>query len=428
MHASLTSIYRTEPDVELLFYAADDRIAQRLSAKLRGMARVQWESSRLVAPLQLAPRAETLPMLLLDYSPGRVEDASALASELTPLLPHTLLVGVGSPQLDQAAGVLAALRDGVRDFIDLDAPTADIQRLLQRLKTQAGAAPRAPTLAPVAQHRGQLILLIGARAGVGTSTLAAHLGALAMPAAKPADPAATADPQRRVLLLDLGRPAGDANLYLNVEGKFCYEDALQQANRLDATLVRTALAHHRSRLTLLSQPAGTVEAPTAGSALDVMIERLSRVFDAALCDLGGLPFAQIPPALLRAAGEIWLVADQSIGAMMSLDTCLRELDRAGVRDQRLSLVVTRQDDDCGISPAQIAERFKLPLLAALPDRSRALRAAANQGQLLHESAPNDPYIRALGPLLARLHAPAAAGSPLWKRLLSLKGGFTWPKT
>jgi pilus assembly protein CpaE len=202
---------------------------------------------------------------------------------------------------------------------------------------------------------------------------------------------------------------------------------LRSASRIDATLIRTALPHHASHLAVLAQGSEMPLPPPDAPEAAILVERLLEHVEMLLCDLGGLPTRLVPAALLRAADEIWLVADQGIASVVSLDACLRELERIGVRDHRLSLVINRHDADCGIGAEQIAKRFNLPLLATLPDRSRALRASANQGLLLHQVTPRDPYVRALAPLLAKLRTGAShnVAAPRWKTLFTRGGGPRW---
>jgi pilus assembly protein CpaE len=417
--ASILPFGKLELDVKLLFYSPDEQRAQRLAARLRQVAAVHWEDSRRFSPEHwLALRSEHR-LVLLDYTCDTAEASTTLARQLSTLTPEVPLIGVGSTAADRATGVLAALRAGVRDFIDMDASDEDIRALLNHALEHAATA-QTPPVAAVGKP-GPLVMLLGARPGVGTSTLAAHLGALSMAARKGDATNDTVAPH--TLLLDIGLPLGDASLYLGAKGDFHYEDALRNATRIDATLIRTAIPHHVSRVAVLApsqDPSGSTDAAP-------LIERLRGLFELILCDAGGLPLRQMPQGLLPAADEIWIVADQGIASMVSLDLCLRQLAQLNARDKRLSLIVNRHDEECGINARQMAERFELPLLAALPDRARALRSSANQGLLLHQVAPHDAYLRALAPLLAKLPIGMkdSTDSSRWKRLFNRKGEHRW---
>lgn len=418
--ASIIPFGKLELGVKLLFYSPDEQRAQRLAARLRHIAMVRWEDGRRFSPEHWAALRGEHRMVLLDYAGETADASTTLARQLHTLSPEIPLIGVGSTAADRATGVLAALRAGVRDFIDMDASDEEIRSLLDHALEHAAIAQAPPAV--VTRKPGQLVILLGVRPGVGTSTLAAHLGALSMPATKPGGEAVS-DIAPHSLLLDLGLPHGDASLYLGAKGDFHYEDALRNASRIDATLVRTAMPHHSSRLAVLAQ----MQEASGASDAAALIARMLELFELVLCDAGGVSLRQLPPGLLQAADEIWLVADQGIGSMVSLDLCLRQLAQLNARDKRLSLIINRHDEECGIHARQIAERFELPLLAALPERGRALRSSANQGWLLHQVAPHDAYVRALAPLLAKLHIGMKDGSDSsrWKRLFNRKGEHRW---
>jgi pilus assembly protein CpaE len=416
--ASILPFGKQELGVKLLFYSPDEQRAQRLAARLRHLATVHWEDSRRFTPEHWAALHCEHRLVLLDYACETADASTALARQLSMLSPGLPMLGVGSTAADRAAGVLAALRAGVRDFIDVDAQDDEIRALLDHALEHASA--QTPPIATV-RKPGQLVLLLGVRPGVGTSTLAAHLGVLSMPTRSGGE--ANVETMAHSLLLDLGLPAGDASLYLGAKGDFHYEDALRHATRIDATLIRTAMPHHASGLAALAQS----QEGAAGADAAPLVERLLGLFELILCDAGGVQPRDLPQALLQAADEIWLVADQGIASMVSLDLCMRQLAQLNARDKRLALIVNRHDEECGITARQIAERFELPLLAALPDRARALRSSANQGLLLHQVAPHDTYLRALAPLLAKVHIGVKdnADSSRWKRLFNLKGEHRW---
>lgn len=424
MSASLQLLHPAPAAMSLVLYAPSRELVGLLTERLPADLRVHWVDSAAGSAALDAHRRQPSCVVVLDFRHGAAAAATELARQLQRTQPELAIVAAGSTASEQVDGIVAAVRCGLRDILDLDAPPADIHAVLRRA-AGTGAARSAPTEAP---HKARLVLVLGVRAGVGSSTLAAHLGVLAQQLSQPAaadgtDPGAPAT-ANTTLLLDLGQPAGDTALYLNLDSQFHFDDALRHAGRIDATLVRTAMTRHSGGLTLLGQPAGSEGGLLPDPA--VLVQRLRGVFETVLCDLGGVPVRQIPRSLFNSADEIWLVADQAIGTLVSLDHLLKQLEGMGVRDARLQLVVNRYEEDGGLSPAQIAERFALPLLATLPDCHR-LRSSANHGHLLLQDAPRDPYLRALTPLLLHLDQAAARALPRsWREKLALAlGGLQW---
>ncbi|MGE8257982.1 MAG: fimbrial protein [Stenotrophomonas sp.] len=413
-YATAQPLHASGPPMNLVLYGVDRELLPRLAARLPASAVLHWQDSAQPTSAQDLQRGAN-GLVLLDFRPEYAASSMVLAAQLQQTQPDLNLVAVGATGNSQVEGVVMALRAGLRDVLDLDSDNAGIEAALRRALSPRAAAAAQPS------HRARFILLLGVRAGVGTSTLAAHLAVLAQQQrGDAADDAAGTDG----LLMELAQPAGDLALYLNLDSRFHYEDALRNASRIDATLARTAMARHTSGLVLLDRASGSDAVPPSDPG--ALLQRLRGVFASVLCDAGGCPLRQLPPLLLEQADEIWLVADTAIATLVSLDHALKHLSGQRERESRLQLVVNRHDEHSGLTPDQIARRFELPLLATLPERPR-VRAAASHGHLLLQDAPRDPYLRALAPLVARLDPAAGPALPpgLRERLALALGGTPW---
>lgn len=414
-----------------LFCSAHAGHGQWLSAALREAGVVLQEAGR---PAQLQQRIGDLDpqVVLLDFSgeptghaddapEGGIAQAVELAQMLKRVAPKLPLVAVGS--MARADGMKAAIRAGVHDFIDVHATHDEALEVVRRVVDHT--PPPGPS---AAQRHGRFVVLLGARIGVGCSTLAAHLsqlgqemsvGAVDDKPARLAKAAAGKDDKvdtsllGHVALLDLGLPSGDGLLYLNTQSQFSFAEAVQNLRRFDETLVHTALSHAPSGLAVLPLPLdlGDMRSVAAADAL-ALTDRLRAFFDLIVADLGGFSNPAFVASLVRAADEVWLVVDQSVGAIVSLASMLRDLEEKGVDRGHLHLVLNRYDPRYGMAADQIAKRFDVPLLATLPDRPLAMLSATNQGKLILDTARGDPYVRALQPLVERLlsaqHAKTAA--------------------
>lgn len=342
---------------------------------------------------------------------GAINRAIDLARALKIIAPNLPLVAIGTMAFPE--GAIAAWRAGLSDFIDISAPSDEAREVVQRVLSNAPVSAPVPAPVPVQVKRGQLVTLLGARPGVGSSTLSAHLADLFQRRVQSRSGGKAVAAASRVALLDLGLPAGDGKLYLSTHGNFDFAEAVRNLRRLDETLVNTALARSAGGVTVISLPFNLSDMRTVShhDALE-LLDRLRTYFDVLIADLGGFSNQEFVTNLAGASDHVWLVSDQSVGALVSLADTLTVLGEALPGDRKRQVIVSRYDERFGMGAMQIAERFGLPLLAILPERTRKLLSSANRGKLLHEVAPQDSYVKAIEGLVDQLIAPAADNAAL----------------
>ncbi|MDN7678983.1 fimbrial protein [Burkholderia cenocepacia] len=334
-------------------------------------------------------------LVFIDFSEGSAAASMAAAAVRTshPGLP---IVALGS--LAQPESTLAALRAGVRDFIDVSAPAEEALRTTRGLLAHVGE--------PASRH-GKLVALLGARAGMGVSTLAANLVVWLHKRAIGSGPGAISNggtaTGRQTALVDLGLPAGDGALFLNTRCEFHFVDAVHNLRRIDRTFVNTALTRHESGVALTTLPVdlGGLRDVSYASCVG-LLNRFRAFFDQQVVDLGGFSNREFIAQITSSADDVWLVCDQSVASIVSAADLLTGLRDAGVDIDRVRLVVNQYDPALDLTPAQIAERLGLSLAGTLPSRRVAIGHAANQGRLIVDTAERDPYVRALELLALRL--------------------------
>lgn len=374
---------------------------------------VRWLSDTLVSagaveaaslePGVLAQRITGLnpALVFIDFS-ERSEAASVAAATVRAAYPGLPIVALGS--LAQPESTLAALRAGVRDFIDVSASAEEALRTTRGLLSHVSE--------PVSRH-GKVVALLGARAGMGVSTLAANLAVWLQkralgPGATGGTDGGAPTAGRQTALVDLGLPAGDGALFLNTRCEFHFVDAVQNLRRIDRTFVNTALTRHQSGVALTTLP------PDLGGLRDVsyascigLLNRFRAFFDQQVVDLGGFSNREFVTQIAASADEAWLVCDQGVASIVSAADLLTALRDSGVDTDRVKLVVNQYDPALDLMPGQIGERLGLSLAGILPARRVAIGHAANQGRLIVDAAERDPYVRALESLAARL--PGVSG-------------------
>jgi pilus assembly protein CpaE len=339
---------------------------------------------------------------------GGPANASAMTAAARDAFPGLAIVALGS--LKESSSALAALRAGVRDFVDVDGDPFEAIRITGELLEQASLASSTAKTAQAADRRGKLTVLLGARVGVGVSTLAANL-AVRLQKRELAV-------QKTAALLDLGIPAADSSLLLDTQSEFNFVDAVRNLRRFDQTFVHTAFGRHASGLAVTALPTdlSAMREVSYASAAH-LLNRLRSFFDHQLVDLGGFSNMEFVAQVVGVADNVWLVCDPNVASAMSAVQMLESLRRGDNRPagaaaasekepqqmaSNMQLVVNKFDPTLHFGAEQIASRLGLPLLAVLPARAQALGRAVNQGRLLAEVGERDPYVRALDPLVTKL--------------------------
>ncbi|MFJ1210022.1 fimbrial protein [Burkholderia pyrrocinia] len=378
-------------------------------------AHVRWLGDTLVSagtvessslePGALAQRISGLnpAIVFIDFSGAHVA-ASAAAAAVRASHPGLPVVALGT--LAEPESALAALRAGVRDFIDVSNTSDEALRITRGLLEHVTGEP--------ANRHGKLVALLGARPGMGVSTLAANLAVwmhkrASGPGGREVAFGSTVTRGRQTALVDLGLPAGDGALFLNTRCEFHFVEAVRNLRRIDRTFVNTALTRHASGVALTTLPPNLADLRDVSYASCVgLLTRLRAFFDQQIVDLGGFSNQEFIAQIAAAADEAWLVCDQGVASIVSAVDLLEGLRDTGGDLGKIRLIVNQYDPELSLMPAQIADRLGIPLLATLPARRIPIGHAANQGRLIVDTAERDPYVRALESLAERLAGSAAA--------------------
>jgi pilus assembly protein CpaE len=217
------------------------------------------------------------------------------------------------------------VRAGVSEYI---VKPATPQLLAKALSPQPAVAEGNP----INRKLGKMVACVGARGGVGTTTLAINLAWY------------LADRQkRRVLLLDLDLQNGDCALALNVSPTPGLSEALANPLRIDSVFLERAMAAHSERLFVLSaeEPLRTdVHFPADG--VETLIGVLRTQFHYIIVDVPRLPGGPYRRSLDMADIRI-IVADQTLRSVrdtVRLQATLGEVNAA----HRSLLVVNRSGE------------------------------------------------------------------------------------
>jgi pilus assembly protein CpaE len=240
---------------------------------------------------------------------------------------------------------------------------------------------------------GRVIAVIGARGGVGASTIAHNL---AWSIAERQDAGAT--------LLDLDLSFGTAALDFNQDPPQSIADALMAPDRVDDVFLDRVTTKHTQRLMMLTAPATLErEFEVDNNAFEVVIDRVRRTSPFVVLDLPHVWTSWVKQTLL-AADDVIIVAGPDLASLRNTKNILDLLKATRPYDAppavALSMVGVPKRPE--IPFKDFAEALGAEPVASFPFDPALFGMAANNGQMIGEVAAQSKTALAIDELAASL--------------------------
>lgn len=351
--------------------SSDLTSSAQLLASLEQTGKVKSVKQWTIPANRLPDASETLPEVVfldLNRSP---EPFLQFAAQLRRAWPAVKLVACSASVPPNPQLLLDAMRSGVQDFIAKPVEEATLRELLQRLEKDLHSTETEL----VANNK--LIVIMGAKGGVGATTVAVNLGVQLATFAN-----------KRTALLDFARPLGNAHLLLDVHHRFGIRDSVENLNRLDSHFFAGLLTTHKTKLELL----GGVTQPEEWQGIDVAkLDRVVNVaqnsFDIVLADMGS-QFSSDWSAILRMARLILIVAEANVPSLWTLERRLMALQGFGIEANRARIIINRWHKGDDEILKSIEKQIRRPVFACFPNDFRKASQAMNLGTPLQENPSN----------------------------------------
>jgi pilus assembly protein CpaE len=326
---------------------------------------VQWT----IPSDRLPDSAEQMPdVVFLDLA-REPEPFFAFANQLRRVRPTVKLIACSAAVPPQPSLLLEAMRSGVQDFLGKPVQPESLKDLLLRI-SQDQNIKEFPS-------QDKLIVIMGAKGGVGTTTVAVNLGVQLATFAR-----------KRTVLLDFARPLGNVHLLLDLHPKFGVRDAVDSLDRLDSHFLAGLLTHHKTKLEVL----GGATQPEEWQSIDVgVLDRLVNVtqnaFDVVLLDMGA-QFSTEWAMILRMARMILIVAEANVPSLWTLERRLLALKGFGIPQDRARIIINRWHKGDDEVLKSIQKDINRPIFASLPNDFRKASQAVNLGTPILENHNN----------------------------------------
>ncbi len=370
--------------------AAEDR---RLSK-----AHIKAQMGGLAASIE-AYRASPTPNVVILESQADGEEILAGLDGLAEFCdPGTRVVVIG--RKNDIGLYRELLRRGVNDYLIAPFEPLDVVRTICGLF-------HAPDAKPV----GRIVAVVGAKGGVGASTVAHNI---AWSVAR--------DFKLDVVVTDLDLAFGTAALDFNQDPPQGIADAVFSPDRIDNSFIDRLLSKCTENLSILAAPA-TLDRPydLAAEAFDPIFDSLRATIPCTILDVPHIWTGWLKRTLVS-ADDILIVAAPDLANLRNAKNLIDHLRAARPNDSRPSYCLNQVGvpKRPEIKPADFAKAIEDGPAAIIPFEPQVFGAAANNGQMIAEIAAGGKHaetFRQLAQLLTGRSEVRKQRSRLFKPLL-----------
>ena len=349
--------------VQAFCETAETAAAVQSAAKDRrlGKARLTAKMGGITAAIDVYGSTPTPNVIILESRPGN--DILLQLDELSGVCdPGTRVVVIGSDQDDVPYREL--VRRGVNDYVVGPVETLDVVRSICSLFSASESVAT-----------GRIIAVVGAKGGVGASTVAHNVAWMI-----------ARDLALDSVVIDLDLAFGTASLDYNQDPLQGIANAVFQPDRPDTALVERLLAKCTDHLSLLAAPATLDRVYDFGAeAFDAIIDTLRMTTPCIVLDIPHQWSGWTKRALVG-ADDILIVAEPDLPNLRNAKNMLNILkaSRPNDRPPLYCLNQVGMPKRPEIDAGEFAKAIESRPVAAIPFDSKMFGTASNNGQMIAE--------------------------------------------
>lgn len=368
------------PDVaDVIRQAAADRRMSRAHSTV--------SPGGIAAAVEAYQHKATPNLLVVESAGGREDILAGLAALAEVCRPETKVIVIGT--INDVEFYRTLIREGISEYL-----VKPIQPL--QLIEAIGHAFNQPQSAPL----GRVIAFMGAKGGVGSSTIA-HNVSWTLANAEEMD----------TVLADLDLAFGCAGLNFNQEVPPGLPDVLGQPDRVDAMLLERMLIKIDEKLSLLSGPGGFAQDfQIEPFAIDALFSAMRASVPFLVLDLPAL-WAPWTKSALQNAEQIVVTATPDLSSLRNVKGLVDELLQIRPNDPPPIIVLnqTGVPKRPEIKPNEFSKAIGLSIATSIPFDAQSFGNAQTNGQMIGELAPKSNAAEAVAVLAKMLVGPGRGG-------------------
>jgi pilus assembly protein CpaE len=325
--------------------------------------------------------------------------ATRVIENVSQALPNTAILATG-PGIP-ADVVIRLIRAGAVEFLSRPLERADIQAALDKLgRFHRGSAPQ--------RRLGRMTSVFSTKGGLGVTTVATNLAV-----------ALAARGSQNVLLLDLDSRQSDIATFLNLRATYSVLDAFENVGRMDESFLRGLLVKHSSGLWVLPGPQRMERIQFGAEPVRIGLEIMRSHFDHIILDLRH----ELDPGTVTAlemSDTILLLTSLEVPAIRSSMAGVAALRHLGVTQQRMKVVLMRDDTAEHMAPKHVSDALGMPVFWKVPNDYQAVMSSINAGNPVLLAAPRSKIAKSMRELADWVGHLKPSGQHHGKRGFSLK--------
>lgn len=358
----------------------------------RRMARahVDVREGSIMAAAQAFSQATTPDVLVLETEGHRDQVLSELSQLAQVCDPSTKVILIG--HVNDVILYRELIRQGLSEY--LVAPVHQLQVIdaISSLFNEPGADPI-----------GRIVAFIGAKGGVGSSTIAHNVAALA-----------SGEYQVDTIVTDLDLAFGTAGLNFNQDPAHGIAEAIASSDRIDQTMLERLLTKCSDRLNLLSAPAQVEKSlGIEDDTLEPIIDAIRSSAPLVILDIPNL-WTVWSKQLLMGADDVIITSTPDLASLRNTKNIFDFLTAARPND-KAPLVILNQvgvQKRPEIPVAEFSKAIGVEPTVVIPFDAHVFGTAATNGQMLGEVGPKSKaaeQVAMLGQLLIGKNPEAPTG-------------------
>ena len=270
--------------------------------------------------------------------------------------------------------LLKAMRTGAKEFLCQPLDESEVKGALASFQKrfQQSATLKEPIRA------GQIVNVIGAKGGVGTTTVAVNLAMILAEKKKVGS----------VALVDLNTVFGEIPLFLSVKSTYHWGQISKNVGRLDSTFLLNALSKHPSGVHILPSPSYlNGHPPVTPEIMERLLTTMKKTFDFIIVD-GGQSLDAPGLKAIEMADRIFIITLLSLPCLRNTNNLLKSLATVGVaQTDQVRLVINRFMKKSDITIKEAEESVHNKIFWSIPNDYKTTMSAINRGKPLHEISP-----------------------------------------